>query len=47
MTSLTGSSLTLPNGHMPQRPAPERGFTMRFTSTSRGARLGRRSLNAR
>ncbi|WP_442806805.1 ATP-binding protein [Streptomyces sp. NBC_01750] len=32
---------------MPQRPAPEREFTMRFTSTSRGARLARRLVSHR
>nr|WP_307628646.1 ATP-binding protein [Streptomyces turgidiscabies] len=32
---------------MPQRPAPEREFTMRFTSTPRGARLARRLVSHR
>ncbi|MCF4135682.1 ATP-binding protein [Streptomyces sp. Tue 6430] len=32
---------------MPQHPAPERGFTMRFTSTPRGARLARRLVSHR
>jgi anti-sigma regulatory factor (Ser/Thr protein kinase) len=32
---------------MPQRPASEREFTMRFTSTSRGARLARRLVTHR
>jgi anti-sigma regulatory factor (Ser/Thr protein kinase) len=32
---------------MPQHPAPEREFTMRFTSTSRGARLARRLVSHR
>nr|WP_142263968.1 ATP-binding protein [Streptomyces sp. SLBN-115] len=40
-------SATPPNGHMPQRPAPEREFTMRFTSTPRGARLARRLVSHR
>ncbi|WP_432247471.1 ATP-binding protein [Streptomyces sanyensis] len=40
-------SATPPNGHMPQQPAPEREFTMRFTSTPRGARLARRLVSHR
>ncbi|MFE0728928.1 ATP-binding protein [Streptomyces antibioticus] len=32
---------------MPQHPAPEREFTMRFTSTPRGARLARRLVSHR
>ncbi|WP_370748287.1 ATP-binding protein [Streptomyces sp. MnatMP-M17] len=32
---------------MPQHPAPERGFSMRFTSTPRGARLARRLVSHR
>jgi anti-sigma regulatory factor (Ser/Thr protein kinase) len=32
---------------MSQRPAPEREFTMRFTSTPRGARLARRLVSHR
>ncbi|MFE7760928.1 ATP-binding protein [Streptomyces sp. NPDC057438] len=40
-------SATPPNGHMPQRLAPEREFTMRFTSTPRGARLARRLVSHR
>ncbi|WSB46716.1 ATP-binding protein [Streptomyces cellulosae] len=32
---------------MQQRPAPEREFTMRFTSTPRGARLARRLVSHR
>ncbi|MFI8191483.1 ATP-binding protein [Streptomyces sp. NPDC085946] len=40
-------SATPPNGHVPQRPAPEREFTMRFTSTPRGARLARRLVSHR
>ncbi|MGW6020628.1 ATP-binding protein [Streptomyces sp. NPDC055099] len=40
-------SATPPNGHMPQRTAPEREFTMRFTSTPRGARLARRLVSHR
>ncbi|WP_308121990.1 ATP-binding protein [Streptomyces sp. TRM70350] len=32
---------------MPQRPAPEHEFTMRFTSTPRGARLARRLVSHR
>ncbi|MCX5288596.1 ATP-binding protein [Streptomyces sp. NBC_00183] len=40
-------SATPPNGHMPQHPAPEREFTMRFTSTPRGARLARRLVSHR
>ncbi|MGY0070973.1 ATP-binding protein [Streptomyces sp. QTS137] len=32
---------------MPQHPAPKREFTMRFTSTSRGARLARRLVSHR
>ncbi|MFG3539868.1 MULTISPECIES: ATP-binding protein [Streptomyces] len=32
---------------MPQRPAPEREFSMRFTSTPRGARLARRLVSHR
>lgn len=32
---------------MPQRTAPEREFTMRFTSTPRGARLARRLVSHR
>lgn len=40
-------SATPPNGHMPQEPAPEREFTMRFTSTPRGARLARRLVSHR
>ncbi|BCL31034.1 ATP-binding protein [Streptomyces aurantiacus] len=32
---------------MPQRSAPEREFTMRFTSTPRGARLARRLVSHR
>nr|WP_051834801.1 ATP-binding protein [Streptomyces sp. NRRL S-15] len=32
---------------MPQRPAPEREFTMRFTATPRGARLARRLVSHR
>ncbi|MBM7438851.1 ATP-binding protein [Streptomyces sp. HB132] len=38
---------TPPNGHMPQRPAPDREFSMRFTSTPRGARLARRLVSHR
>ncbi|MFF8633250.1 ATP-binding protein [Streptomyces pilosus] len=40
-------SETPPNGHTPQPPAPEREFTMRFTSTPRGARLARRLVSHR
>ena len=40
-------SATPPNGHMPRRLAPERKFTMRFTSTPRGARLARRLVSHR
>ncbi|MFI5800059.1 ATP-binding protein [Streptomyces sp. NPDC051677] len=40
-------SATPPNGHMPQRLAPEREFAMRFTSTPRGARLARRLVSHR
>ncbi|WP_406357946.1 ATP-binding protein [Streptomyces sp. NBC_01635] len=40
-------SATPPNGHVPQYPAPEREFTMRFTSTPRGARLARRLVSHR
>ncbi|MFI1562765.1 ATP-binding protein [Streptomyces sp. NPDC020490] len=40
-------SATLPNEHVPQRLAPEREFTMRFTSTPRGARLARRLVSHR
>ncbi|MEV0204238.1 ATP-binding protein [Streptomyces sp. NPDC050788] len=40
-------SATPPNGHMPQRPAPEHAFAMRFTSTPRGARLARRLVSHR
>ncbi|WP_316743805.1 ATP-binding protein [Streptomyces sp. MK7] len=40
-------SATPPNGHMPQHLAPEREFTMRFTSTPRGARLARRLVSHR
>ncbi|MFJ2258642.1 ATP-binding protein [Streptomyces sp. NPDC087844] len=40
-------SATPPNGHMPQRTASEREFTMRFTSTPRGARLARRLVSHR
>ncbi|MEU4258405.1 ATP-binding protein [Streptomyces fradiae] len=40
-------SATPPNGHTPQHPAPEREFTMRFTSTPRGARLARRLVSHR
>ncbi|MFF2381589.1 ATP-binding protein [Streptomyces sp. NPDC058108] len=40
-------SATPPNGHMPQHPAPEREFTMRFTSTPRGARLAHRLVSHR
>ncbi|MDK1343793.1 ATP-binding protein [Streptomyces sp. 378] len=40
-------SATPPNGHMPQHPALEREFTMRFTSTPRGARLARRLVSHR
>ncbi|MFJ2826402.1 ATP-binding protein [Streptomyces sp. NPDC087263] len=40
-------SATPPNGHVPQRPAVEREFTMRFTSTPRGARLARRLVSHR
>ncbi|MFJ3282925.1 ATP-binding protein [Streptomyces halstedii] len=40
-------SETPPNGPMPQHPAPEREFTMRFTSTPRGARLARRLVSHR
>ncbi|MFE1858597.1 ATP-binding protein [Streptomyces anandii] len=40
-------STTPPNGHLPQRLAPEREFTMRFTSTPRGARLARRLVSHR
>ncbi|WP_189532216.1 ATP-binding protein [Streptomyces roseolilacinus] len=32
---------------MPQHPVPEREFTMRFTSTPRGARLARRLVSHR
>ncbi|MFI5886569.1 ATP-binding protein [Streptomyces sp. NPDC051554] len=32
---------------MPQHPTPEREFTMRFTSTPRGARLARRLVSHR
>ncbi|WP_167549257.1 ATP-binding protein [Streptomyces davaonensis] len=32
---------------MPRHPAPEREFTMRFTSTPRGARLARRLVSHR
>ncbi|MET9500447.1 ATP-binding protein [Streptomyces sp. NPDC006622] len=32
---------------MPQRPAPEREFALRFTSTPRGARLARRLVSHR
>jgi anti-sigma regulatory factor (Ser/Thr protein kinase) len=32
---------------MPQHPAPEREFTMQFTSTPRGARLARRLVSHR
>ncbi|MFE3496123.1 ATP-binding protein [Streptomyces sp. NPDC059175] len=32
---------------MPQHPAPDREFTMRFTSTPRGARLARRLVSHR
>ncbi|MFE3657311.1 ATP-binding protein [Streptomyces sp. NPDC059165] len=40
-------SATPPNGHLRQRPTPEREFTMRFTSTPRGARLARRLVSHR
>ncbi|MEW2552479.1 ATP-binding protein [Streptomyces zhihengii] len=40
-------SATPPNGHTPEHPAPEREFTMRFTSTARGARLARRLVSHR
>ncbi|MGW2912103.1 ATP-binding protein [Streptomyces asoensis] len=40
-------SATPPNGHMPQPRALEREFTMRFTSTPRGARLARRLVSHR
>ncbi|MGW4200652.1 ATP-binding protein [Streptomyces sp. NPDC004726] len=40
-------SATPPNGHMPQHPAPQREFTMCFTSTPRGARLARRLVSHR
>ncbi|MFD8813785.1 ATP-binding protein [Streptomyces sp. NPDC059627] len=40
-------SATPPNGHMPQHPAPAPEFTMRFTSTPRGARLVRRLVSHR
>ncbi|MFH8486025.1 ATP-binding protein [Streptomyces longisporoflavus] len=40
-------SATPPNGHMPQRLAPEREFAMCFTSTPRGARLARRLVSHR
>ncbi|WP_116429145.1 ATP-binding protein [Streptomyces spongiicola] len=40
-------SATPPNGHNPQRPPSEREFTMRFTSTPRGARLARRLVSHR
>ncbi|MER5445399.1 ATP-binding protein [Streptomyces sp. NPDC002764] len=40
-------SPTSPNGHMPQHPAPEREFTIQFTSTPRGARLARRLVSHR
>ncbi|MFF4399072.1 ATP-binding protein [Streptomyces sp. NPDC001480] len=40
-------SATPPNGHMPQHPAPEHEFGMRFTSTPRGARLARRLVSHR
>ncbi|MER5292365.1 ATP-binding protein [Streptomyces pharetrae] len=40
-------SATPPNGHMPQHSALEREFTMRFTSTPRGARLARRLVSHR
>lgn len=40
-------SATPPNGHTPEHSAPEREFTMRFTSTARGARLARRLVSHR
>ncbi|MET9731658.1 ATP-binding protein [Streptomyces sp. NPDC006458] len=40
-------SATPPNGHMPQPLAPEHEFTMRFTSSPRGARLARRLVSHR
>ncbi|CAA20539.1 ATP-binding protein [Streptomyces sp. SID7813] len=40
-------SATPSNGHMPQHMALEREFTMRFTSTPRGARLARRLVSHR
>lgn len=40
-------SSTPPNGHTPQHLAPECEFTMRFTSTPRGARLARRLVSHR
>ncbi|WP_246574177.1 ATP-binding protein [Streptomyces genisteinicus] len=40
-------SATPPNGHLPQPPAAEREFSMRFTSTPRGARLARRLVSHR
>ena len=40
-------SATPPNGHLPQHPAPDSEFTMRFPSTPRGARLARRLVSHR
>ncbi|MEW2621978.1 ATP-binding protein [Streptomyces sp. NPDC048106] len=40
-------SATPPNEHLPQCVAPEHEFTMRFTSTPRGARLARRLVSHR
>ncbi|WP_369222338.1 ATP-binding protein [Streptomyces sp. R39] len=40
-------SATPRNGHLPQHPAPDSEFTMRFTSTPRGARLARRLVSHR
>ncbi|MEU1051772.1 ATP-binding protein [Streptomyces sp. NPDC005876] len=40
-------SASPPNEHAPQHRAPTREFTMRFTSTPRGARLARRLVSHR